>query len=104
MEKIYTTDLTALTQAGKVVIEFYGNGCLNCQMMTPILNQMENVFPAIRFYRVNADENPELVQKYQVMSLPTLLLFRHGEMLSAIVGVKPSQTLQKLIDQTLNYA
>ena len=104
MENIDTTDFTTLTAAGKVVIEFYGTGCFNCQMMTPILNNLERAFPDVRFYRVNADQYPSLVQKYQVTSLPTLLLFRHGQMLPAIIGVKPLQTLQKLIDQTLNYA
>ena len=90
--------------AGKVVIEFYGQGCLNCQMMTPIINNLEKDFPDVRFYRVNADDHHALVQQYQVASLPTLLLFRHGQILGRIVGVKAQQTLHNLIDQTLNYA
>ncbi|MCM1404222.1 MAG: thioredoxin family protein [Prevotella sp.] len=90
--------------SGKVVIEFYGTGCLNCQMMTPIINQLEHDFPDIRFYRVNADQYPNLIQKYHITSLPTLLMFRQGQMLPPIVGIKPLQVMQRLIDQTLNYA
>lgn len=104
MENISAADFTQQTATGKVVVEFYGTGCLNCQMMAPILSNLEPTFPEVRFYRVNADEYPALVQKYQVTSLPTLLLFRHGQILPAIVGVKSPQILQRLIDQTLNYA
>ena len=104
MENISAADFRILTNADKVVVEFYGAGCLNCQMMAPILNHLEPVFPDVRFYRVNADQYPDLVQKHQITSLPTLLLFRHGQILPAIVGVKPAQTLARLIDQTLNYA
>ena len=104
METITAANFDDCTATGKVVVEFYGNGCFNCQMMAPILSNVEYAFPDVRFYRVNADYYPDLVQKYQVTSLPTLLLFRHGQILPAIVGVKPAQTLQHLIDQTLNYA
>ena len=52
---------------GKVVIEFYGNGCLNCQMMEPIMHELETTMPDIRFYHINADNSPDLVQKYQIL-------------------------------------
>lgn len=104
MENIYTTDLTPLTAAGKVIIEFYGNGCLNCQMMTPILSNLERTMYDIKFYRINADDYPNLVRAYHITSLPCLLIFRDGQLLSTIVGVKPIMTLQMQIEDILNYA
>ena len=89
---------------GKVVIEFYTTGCLNCQMMSPIIANLEHLMPDIRFYRVNADIHPDLVQKYQVISIPSLVLFRNGQKLSTIVGTKPQATLQAMINNLLNYA
>ena len=104
MENLTAADFATVTATGKVVVEFYGAGCMNCQMMAPILGNLESMFPEVRFYRLNADQSPALLQKYQVTSIPTLLLFRHGQSLPAIVGVKPAGTLARLIDQTLNYA
>ncbi len=104
MEEIYTTDLYSVTQMGNVIVEFYGNGCLNCQMMAPILSNLEQAMPNVRFYRINADAYPNLVQHYQVTSLPTLILFRNGQRISTIVGVKPLPTLLMLIHESLNYA
>lgn len=88
----------------KVVIEFYSNGCLNCQILSPIINNLEKIMPEVRFFRINADDNPDLVQKYQITSLPTLLLFRDGELLSKIVGIKSQLTLHMLIEDALQYA
>ncbi len=89
---------------GKVVIEFYGNGCLNCQIMSPIINNLEQAMPDVIFYRINADEHPNLVHQYQITSIPSLLLFHDGKLLSKIIGVKSQLSLQMLIDDTLNYA
>ena len=102
METLHTEDLAQIVRTGKFVIEFYGNGCLNCQMMAPLLSNLEQILPDIHFYRINADDYPALVRKYQLNSLPSLLLFRNGKMLSTIVGIKQLLTLQKLIETKLN--
>ena len=86
----------------KVVIEFYGNGCLNCQIMEPIIQELESTLPDIHFIRINADTNPNLVQNYQITSLPTLLLLRNEQIVGKIVGVKSASTLYHQIN-TLNY-
>ena len=86
---------------GKVVLEFFGNSCLNCQMMTPIMNNIEYIMSNIRFYRINADARPDLVQKFNITSLPTLLLFNNNQLVSTIVGVKSQHVLQAIINQAL---
>ena len=58
MENVNTINLNHLTQLGTVIVEFYGNGCMNCKIMAPILSQLEVTMPYIRFYRVNADTYP----------------------------------------------
>ncbi|MBO4726618.1 MAG: thioredoxin family protein [Clostridia bacterium] len=88
----------------KVVIEFYGNGCLNCQLMEPIMREIKSALPDIHFSRINADTNLDLVQRYQITSLPTLLMLRNEQIVGKIVGVKSSSTLYHQINTTLNYA
>ncbi len=104
METICTTDITPLIQTGKVMIEFYGDGCLNCQMMTPVLNQLEYIMPNVRFYRINVDICKNLIHQFNINSLPTLLLFHNGQLLLKTIGVKTVDTLRKLICDTLNCA
>ena len=90
--------------SGKVIIEFYSDGCLNCQMMAPIIKSLEYYFPDIRFYRINADQRPDLTQKHQVTSIPSLLLFHNGRKLTTIVGAKPEHLIRNIIHNTLDYA
>ncbi len=101
MENIYTSNLNFITQTGIVIVEFYGNGCMNCQIMLPILTQLEATMPYIRFYRVNADTYSNLVQRYNITSLPSLLLFRNGYLLTTIIGVKSVAILRKRIERIL---
>jgi len=104
MKNINANEIVKLTKTGKVIVIFHGIGCLNCKMMHPTIENLALAFPDIQFYRVNVDLYPHLIQTYKINSLPTLLPFRHGQMLPAIVGVKTLQTLKNLINQTLNYA
>lgn len=103
MEEITANKFNLVTQTGKVVVEFFGVDCLNCQMMAPILNQLESIFPGIQFYQINVNEYPALSKQYKIHSLPTLLLFQYGQHLSSVIGVKSLSTLQKILDQNLNY-
>ena len=104
MKRINTNEIVKLIQIGKVIIVFHGVGCFNCKLMQPIIESLEPIFPHIKFYSLNVDLHPHLIQSYKITTLPTLLLFRHGKMLQTIEGVKSLQILKKLIDQTLNYA
>ncbi len=104
MKNLNANEITEQLSKGKIVLEIYSTGCLNCQIMTPILNNLEKDFTQIKFYQINADKFPILLQKYKITSLPTLLLFRYGQFLTSIVGVKHPQLLKRIIDQTLNYA
>ena len=101
MENVDTTNLNHLNQLGMVIVEFYGNGCMNCKIMAPILSQLEVTMPYIRFYRVNADTYPKLVGRYNVTSLPSLLLFRNGKHLTTIIGVKSLTFLRNHIKNIL---
>ncbi len=89
---------------GKVIIEFYEDNCFNCQMMQPILKELEVLFPDIRFYRVNTDIHRDLVNYYHITSLPTLVLLHNGQQLAKIVGSKSLSVLQREINKILNYA
>ena len=85
-----------------VILEFYGEGCLNCQLMKPVLTNLEHDFPSIRFYHIDADAHHDLVQHYQITSIPCLLIFQQGQKLAEITGVKSQNTLEQIIKGILN--
>ena len=89
---------------GKVIIEFYEDNCFNCQMMQPILKELEFLFPDIRFYRVNTDIHRDLINYYHITSLPTLVLLHNGQRLAKIIGSKSLSVLQREINKILNCA
>ncbi len=98
MEDINTLDFDKATAHGNVVVEFYGRGCLNCRMAEPTITKLARQNATLRFVRVNADTNLALVHRYHVASLPTLLCFKDGQVLTTIAGVKPLAVLQNSLN------
>ena len=98
MEELNTRDFDQVIAHGKVVVEFYGRGCLNCRMAEPVINDLESQNKALRFVRVNADTNMALVHRYHITALPTLLCLADGRVLTAISALKPLPVLQESLD------
>jgi len=77
-----------------VLIDFYADWCAPCKMMPPILKQVKDRFgDKIRIIKIDTDKNPEISYKYQIRSIPTLILFRNGEKIWQTSGAVPAQRL-----------
>ena len=72
---------------GKVLVDFWAPWCGPCKMMTPLLEQVAKELNNIKFVKLNIDENPEIPTKYQVRSIPTLMLFDKGQLVDTKVGL-----------------
>ncbi|MCR4782319.1 MAG: thioredoxin [Lachnospiraceae bacterium] len=70
-----------------VLIDFWATWCGPCKMQGPIFDEASDEIKEAKFCKVNVDENPELAQKYRVMSIPNLVLIENGEMKKQEVGV-----------------
>ena len=86
-----------LKAQGTAVVDFWADWCGPCRMFSPIIEQFAAEHPEIAVGKVNVDENPDLGDRYRVMSIPTLLVFRNGEVTASSVGVKPKQALENLV-------
>ena len=85
-----------------VVCNFWAEWCGPCKQITPILEELANEFnDKIKIAKINIDSNPDIPTKYNIMSIPTLLLFKNGELVSNQVGLQEKSTLSNWIKENL---
>lgn len=101
-----TTDAnfaTDVLQSDKLVlVDFWAEWCGPCRAIAPILDDLATEMSQdVKIVKVNIDENPDLPVKYGVRSIPTLMLFKNGEVLETQVGGGSKQTLQEWIQQAI---
>ena len=81
-----------------VVVDFWAEWCPSCKRLTPTLEQLaEEYGDRVEVVKINADDNPETVRAYGVLSLPTLLVFRDGEPVGGLVGARPKSALREAL-------
>ncbi len=78
-----------------VVIDFYAEWCMPCLMMAPIIEEMAEKFPEIKFAKINVDDNSEISRKFKVMSIPTIIFFKQGKEVERITGSLSSEQLEE---------
>ena len=80
-----------------VLVDFWAPWCGPCRIVAPHLEELDSEREDLRVVKLNVDDNPQTAATYNVMSIPTLLLFRHGQVAKQIVGAMPkSRLLQEL--------
>lgn len=87
-----------VTSSRKVaVIKFGAPWCGPCKMIAPVLNNLSNDMSDVTFGDVNIDEDGDLAQQFNVMSVPTILIFKNGEIAKQSLGFSPENKLKDLI-------
>jgi thioredoxin 1 len=93
-----TFDKDVLKASGPVVVDFWAEWCGPCRMISPALEEISNSLNGkVKIVKLNVDENPSTAAKYGIMSIPTLMLFKDGQLASRQVGAAPKQKLEQWI-------
>ena len=86
-----------------VVVDCWAPWCGPCQIVGPIIDELAHDYAGrILFGKLNVDENREVAMQYSIMGIPTLLVFKNGDLVDRIVGAMPRQALEKKIVQYLD--
>ena len=79
-----------------VMVDFWAVWCGPCQMVAPIVDELANEYAGkVKVRKLNTDENPEVAGRYQVMSIPTILFFKNGQVVEKLVGARPKRSSRK---------
>jgi thioredoxin 1 len=93
----------AVVEADKpVLVDFWAPWCGPCRMVAPVLEEIQQERgDALQIVKLNVDENPETAAKFQVMSIPTLILFKNGEAVHKVIGALPKRRLEAELEPVL---
>ena len=84
------------------LVDFFANWCGPCKMLAPILEELAAEHPEINFVKVDTDESESIAMQYGIMSIPTLFLFKNGELKGKTSGYMQKRQLEKFIEDSLN--
>ena len=87
-----------ITKSDKpVLVDFWAVWCGPCQMMAPILHELETEMPDVQIGKVNVDEQMDLARQFRVVSIPTLIIFKNGQEVQRMVGVTSKEELKNAL-------
>jgi thioredoxin 1 len=87
---------------GLVMVDFWAAWCAPCRIISPTVEELSKEYAGkMKFLKLNTDESPDIASKYNIMGIPTLMFFKDGNKIDAIVGAIPKQQLKAKIDSLL---
>ena len=99
MKIINTEEFNEITKNGTTLVDFFADWCGPCKMLGPVLEKVSEQYNDIEFVKVNVDENMDLAQQYGIMSIPTVYLFKDGEVVNKMQGYVPEDGVKAFIDE-----
>ncbi|MDT7891316.1 MAG: thioredoxin [Thermoproteota archaeon] len=84
------------------IVDFWAEWCVPCKILEPIYEELAREYEGrVRFGRLNVDENPDIAEKYGIMAIPTLIIFKNGKEINRLIGAAPKNKLVKFIEENI---
>ena len=80
-----------------VLIDFWASWCMPCRMVSPVIDEIAGEREDVKVCKINVDEQPELAAKFGIMSIPTLVVMKNGEITNKALGARPKQQILDLL-------
>ncbi|WP_297439315.1 thioredoxin [uncultured Clostridium sp.] len=88
-----------LEKKGLVLVDFWANWCGPCKMLTPIIHELAEEVEGISFTKVDVDDNGSIAMDYQVQSIPTVMIFKDGELVERFAGFRPKAEILDILSK-----
>ncbi|EOA9189795.1 thioredoxin [Staphylococcus aureus] len=100
--KVTDADFDSKVESGVQLVDFWATWCGPCKMIAPVLEELAADYEGkADILKLDVDENPSSAAKYEVMSIPTLIVFKDGQPVDKVVGFQPKENLAEVLDKHL---
>ncbi|MCY0860442.1 MAG: thioredoxin [Sulfolobaceae archaeon] len=83
------------------VVDFWAEWCAPCLILAPVIEELASEYLNVGFGKINSDENPDISAAYGIMSLPTVLIFKNGEVVDEVIGAVPREEIEERLKRWL---